>query len=111
MKVQFGLGALLACCVVLLGACGSDSGGGGSSGGGEKKISGAKVIDVKSMESPPKGTVKFCQGKDTTGIGKRWSQTSARSTRGGLQGDADRVPGVGGPAARPVHPAPAGEVR
>jgi multiple sugar transport system substrate-binding protein len=69
MKVQFGLGALLACSVVLLGACGSDSGGGGSSGGGETKISGAKVIDVKSMESPPKGTVKFCQGKDTTGIG------------------------------------------
>jgi multiple sugar transport system substrate-binding protein len=71
MKVQFGLGALLACSVVLLGACGSDSGGGGSSGGGEKKISGAKVIDVKAMDSPPKGTVKFCQGKDTTGIGKQ----------------------------------------
>jgi multiple sugar transport system substrate-binding protein len=71
MKVQFGLGALLACSVVLLGACGSDSGGGGSSGGGAKTISGAKVIDVKSMDSPPKGTVKFCQGQDTTGIGKQ----------------------------------------
>ncbi|MEA2136062.1 MAG: trehalose/maltose transport system substrate-binding protein [Solirubrobacteraceae bacterium] len=71
MKVHFGLGALVACCVVVLGACGSDSGGGGSSGGTAKKITGAKVIDAKSMVSPPKGTVKFCQGKDTTGIGKQ----------------------------------------
>ena len=70
MKVQFGLGALLACLVVLVGACGGSSGGGSSSGGGGGKITGAKVIDPKSMDSPPKGTVKYCQGKDTTGIGK-----------------------------------------
>ena len=69
MKAQFGLGALVACCVVLV-ACGG-SGGGSTSGGGEKKISGAKVIDVKSMNGPPKGTVKYCQGQDTTGIGKQ----------------------------------------
>jgi multiple sugar transport system substrate-binding protein len=72
MKVRFGLGALLACLVVLVGACGSDSSkSGGSSGGSSAKITGAKVIDVKAMTSPPKGTVKFCQGKDTTGIGKQ----------------------------------------
>jgi multiple sugar transport system substrate-binding protein len=72
--------ALLAALALLVVACGSSnnsstSGGGGggastSGGGGGTKISGAKVIDPKSMDSPPKGTVKFCQGKDTTGIGK-----------------------------------------
>jgi multiple sugar transport system substrate-binding protein len=77
MKVKFGFGAVFICCVVLA-ACGSSnnsssSGGGGggssSSGGGGTKISGAKVIDANSLNSPPKGTVKYCQGKDTTGIG------------------------------------------
>jgi multiple sugar transport system substrate-binding protein len=71
MKVHFGLGALVACLVVVLGACGSDSGSGGGGGGSAKKITGAKVIDIKAMQKPPKGTVKFCQGKDTTGIGKQ----------------------------------------
>ena len=76
MKVKFGFGAVFICCVVLA-ACGSSnssSGGGGgssssSSGGGGTKISGAKVIAANSLNSPPKGTVKYCQGKDTTGIG------------------------------------------
>jgi multiple sugar transport system substrate-binding protein len=68
MKVRFGLGALLACLIVVVAACGSDS---GSSGGGSaKKITGAKVIDIKAMTKPPKGTIKYCQGKDTTGSGK-----------------------------------------
>jgi multiple sugar transport system substrate-binding protein len=31
------------------------------------KVTGAKVIDPNSMTNPPKGTVKYCQGKDTTG--------------------------------------------
>ena len=81
MKVKFGFGAVFICCVVLA-ACGSSnsgssSGGGGgggastSSGGGGVKVEGAKVIDPKSLDNPPKGTVKFCQGKDTTGIGKQ----------------------------------------
>jgi multiple sugar transport system substrate-binding protein len=81
MKVKFGIGAVLACCVALA-ACGgsdNDSGGGGgggggastSGGGGGVKVEGAKVIDPKSLDNPPKGTVKFCQGKDTTGIGKQ----------------------------------------
>jgi multiple sugar transport system substrate-binding protein len=52
---------------------GGGGGGGGSStgGGGGTEVKGAKVIDPKSLENPPKGTVKFCQGKDTTGIGKQ----------------------------------------
>jgi multiple sugar transport system substrate-binding protein len=54
-------------------ACGggSDSGssGGGSGGNSQAKVSGAKVIDVNSMKNPPKGTIKYCQGKDTTGAG------------------------------------------
>jgi multiple sugar transport system substrate-binding protein len=60
--------ALVAVCALFVAACGSssdDSGGGASSGGTE--IKGAKVIDPKSMDNPPKGTVKYCQGKDTTG--------------------------------------------
>jgi multiple sugar transport system substrate-binding protein len=82
MKVKFGFGAVFICCVVLA-ACGSSnnsssSGGGGGGGGGAStsagggvKVEGAKVIDAKSLDNPPKGTVKFCQGKDTTGIGKQ----------------------------------------
>jgi multiple sugar transport system substrate-binding protein len=82
MKVKFGFGAVFICCVVLA-ACGSSnsgsssSGGGGGGGGastssgGGVKVEGAKVIDAKSLDNPPKGTVKFCQGKDTTGIGKQ----------------------------------------
>jgi multiple sugar transport system substrate-binding protein len=79
MKVKFGFGAVFVCCVALA-ACGSSndsssSGGGGgggastSSSGGGVKVEGAKVIDAKSLDSPPKGTIKYCQGKDTTGIG------------------------------------------
>jgi multiple sugar transport system substrate-binding protein len=82
MKVKFGLGAVFACCVVLAACGGDDNGGGGGGGGGGAstsgggggggvKVEGAKVIDPKSLENPPKGTVKFCQGKDTTGIAKQ----------------------------------------
>ncbi len=63
--------ALLAAVALFVAACGSSNKSSSSGGGGgAKKISGAKVIDPKSMDSPPKGTVKFCQGKDTTGIAK-----------------------------------------
>jgi multiple sugar transport system substrate-binding protein len=78
MKVKFGIGAVLACCVALAACGGDDNGGGGgggggastSGGGGSLEVKGAKVIDPKSMDSPPKGTVKYCQGKDTTGDAK-----------------------------------------
>jgi multiple sugar transport system substrate-binding protein len=55
---------------LVLAACGSSNsgGGGGGGGGGSTKVTGAKVIDANSLNSPPKGTVKYCQGKDTTGI-------------------------------------------
>jgi multiple sugar transport system substrate-binding protein len=60
----FGCAAFVAAC----GGGGSSSGGsGGGGGGGQQQISGAKVIDPASMKNPPKGTVKYCQGKDTTG--------------------------------------------
>src|SRR3954454_4937797 len=81
MKVKFGFGAVFVCCVALAACGGSDNGGssggggggGGSStsGGGGVKVEGAKVIDPKSLDNPPKGTVKFCQEKDTTGIAKQ----------------------------------------
>jgi trehalose/maltose transport system substrate-binding protein len=76
MKVKFGFGAVFICCVVLA-ACGSSNsgsssggGGGASTSGGGTEVKGAKVIDPKSMDNPPKGTVKYCQGKDTTGDAK-----------------------------------------
>jgi multiple sugar transport system substrate-binding protein len=64
-KLRVGLAALLAISLaVVVAACGSsDSSGGGS----EKKISGAKVIDPASLDSPPKGTIHYCTGKDTSG--------------------------------------------
>jgi trehalose/maltose transport system substrate-binding protein len=78
MKVKFGLVAMFACCVALAACGGDDNGGGGGGGGGAStsgggggiKVEGAKVIDPKSLENPPKGTVKYCQGKDTTGSAK-----------------------------------------
>jgi multiple sugar transport system substrate-binding protein len=57
----------------IVAACGSDSGGSGgggsnsntsSSGGGQTK--GAKAIDPASMKGA-KGTITYCQGKDTSG--------------------------------------------
>jgi multiple sugar transport system substrate-binding protein len=57
----------------LVAACGSDSNSGSSSGGGGSsgtkstgETKGAKVIDVKSMDGA-KGSVTYCQGKDTSG--------------------------------------------
>ena len=67
-KLRVGLAVLLAVCLaVVVAACGSDSGGGGGGGGGEKKITGAKAVDPASMDNPPKGTIHYCQGKDTNG--------------------------------------------
>jgi multiple sugar transport system substrate-binding protein len=54
-------GAFVAAC----GGGSSDNGGGGGGGGGGS-TSGAKVIDVNSMKNA-KGSVTYCQGKDTTG--------------------------------------------
>src|SRR5262245_23269164 len=74
MKVQLAIAALFVAGCVALAACGSSgggsTGGGGSSTGGGTEVKGAKVIDPASMNSPPKGTIKYCQGKDTTGAGK-----------------------------------------
>src|SRR6188472_2266375 len=66
------IAALTAASVLFVVACGSSNngGGGGTSGGGGATVKGAKVIDPNSLNNPPKGTVKFCQGQDTTGIGK-----------------------------------------
>jgi multiple sugar transport system substrate-binding protein len=67
---------LLLCCAVLgsgvfLAACGGDDGGGGggsTAAGGESTgaTKGAKVIDIKAMDSA-KGDVTICMGKDTGG--------------------------------------------
>ena len=80
MRGRFGLGAALAvsACALVVAACGGSSssssssggGGGSSSSSGGVTVTGAKVIDPSSMNSPPKGTIHYCQGKDTTGAGK-----------------------------------------
>src|SRR3954452_19115297 len=69
MRSRAGWGALAACALALSACGGGRSGGGGGSGGSSAQVKGAKDIDVKSMESTPKGTIKYCQGKDTTGAG------------------------------------------
>jgi multiple sugar transport system substrate-binding protein len=64
--------AALFAMAVTVAACGggSSSGGGGGGGGGgsssQGSISGAKVIDVNSMNNA-KGNVTYCTGKDTSG--------------------------------------------
>jgi len=74
MRVRFGWGAATAVsvCALFVAACGGDDGGGGGGGGGSTgseavKVEGAKVIDPASMNNPPKGTIHFCTGKDTSG--------------------------------------------
>ena len=60
---------------LVVAACGDDGGGGSSSGGatgGEAGATkGAKVIDLKLADGA-KGTVRYCQGKDTSGEAKDW---------------------------------------
>jgi multiple sugar transport system substrate-binding protein len=63
--------AALCALAVTVAACGggSSSGGGGGGGGGGSSsgsVSGAKVIDVNSMNNA-KGNVTYCSGKDTSG--------------------------------------------
>jgi multiple sugar transport system substrate-binding protein len=85
MRGRFGLGAAVAValCSFVVAACGSSggssgsssSGGGGASsssgGGGGNTTSGAKVIDPK-LANGAKGTVTYCQGKDTAGNAHAW---------------------------------------
>src|SRR5262245_51567970 len=64
------LGVAAAICLASAACGGSDEGDGGAStsaAGGGTTVSGAKVIDPNSMNSPPKGTITYCAGKDTTG--------------------------------------------
>src|SRR5918998_6585373 len=66
--------ALLAC-GLLVAACGDDDGGGGGGGtatsGESGTTKGAKVIDM-ALADNAKGTVRYCQGKDTSGEAKDW---------------------------------------
>ena len=77
--------ALLALALgLMVAACGSDDSGGSSSGGatGSEKGSteGAKKIDL-SLKDNAKGTVRYCQGKDTAGDAKDWVKTfNAKNT-------------------------------
>src|SRR3954447_25452288 len=83
MRGRFGLGAAIAValCSLVVAACGgSDSGGSSSSGGGGgaaaggsggDTTSGAKVLDP-NLANGAKGTVTYCQGKDTAGNAHAW---------------------------------------
>jgi hypothetical protein len=72
----------IACGGFVAGCGGDSSSGGGSSGGGSSESTGqtkgAKVIDVKSMDGA-KGTVNYCQGKDTAGSATSSSSASRPS--------------------------------
>jgi multiple sugar transport system substrate-binding protein len=72
MRIRIGL-ALATACAVAVAACGSDNGGSSSSSSatpsGSKSTgasNGAKAIDPASMNGA-KGTINYCQGKDTSG--------------------------------------------
>jgi multiple sugar transport system substrate-binding protein len=72
------LGCVALATGALVGACGGDDdgggGGGGAAAGKEGNLTeGAKVIDPKLMDNAT-GTVKYCQGKDTTGAAARWAK-------------------------------------
>src|SRR4051812_49615742 len=118
MRGRFGLSAAVAValCSLVVAACGGggDSGGGGggggggaASGGGGKTTSGAKVIDPNSANGA-KGTVTYCQGKDTAGNAHAWEGVQRQEHR--HHREAARVPGLCRRAAPAVHPASAGEV-
>jgi multiple sugar transport system substrate-binding protein len=69
--MRFGMAVLVACALGAT-ACGSSSSssGGGSSGGSSgssSSVSGAKTLQASAMDNPPKGTITYCTGKDTTG--------------------------------------------
>jgi multiple sugar transport system substrate-binding protein len=73
MRRGLGIAAVSAIALALT-ACGSSSssGSGGSSGGssgssGSASVSGAKVLAATALNNPPKGTITYCTGKDTTG--------------------------------------------
>jgi multiple sugar transport system substrate-binding protein len=73
MKERLSIAVLL-CCALAMSACGSSgssSSGSGGSGGSSStaNVSGAKVLPANALDNPPKGTITYCQGKDTTGIG------------------------------------------
>jgi multiple sugar transport system substrate-binding protein len=64
---RVGLGLAVAMCLAVA-ACGdSDDDDGGSAASDGTAVSGAKVIDPDSMNAPPKGTITYCAGKDTSG--------------------------------------------
>ena len=68
--------ALLALALgLMVAACGGDDGGGDSGGGATGSeagsTEGAKKIDL-SLKDNAKGTVRYCQGKDTAGDAKDW---------------------------------------
>jgi trehalose/maltose transport system substrate-binding protein len=78
MRGRFGLSAALAVALssLVVAACGGgDSGGGGggsaSTGGGGDTTSGAKVLDP-NVANGAKGSVTYCQGKDTAGNAHAW---------------------------------------
>ena len=72
-RLSLGTAIAVSACALVVAACGGGGGGGGGSssgggsGGGGVKVTGAKVIDPNSLNSPPKGTIHYCQGKDTNG--------------------------------------------
>jgi trehalose/maltose transport system substrate-binding protein len=71
MRRGFGI-AVLSAIALAVTACGSSSSGGSGGGGGggssaSGSVAGAKSLPASAMDNPPKGTITYCTGKDTTG--------------------------------------------
>jgi multiple sugar transport system substrate-binding protein len=64
---RVGRGLAVAMCLAVAACGGNDDGDGESAAGDGTAVSGAKVIDPDSMNSPPEGTITYCAGKDTSG--------------------------------------------
>jgi len=76
---RVGLGLAVAMCLAVAACGGDDEGDGGSAAGEGTAVSGAKVIDPASMDAPPKGTITYCAGKDTSGAqGEAIAQFNAK---------------------------------
>ena len=77
------------------------------------KVEGAKVIDARvAGQARPRARSSTARARTRPAPQRRVVKDfNAKFGAQGYKADADRVPGVGRPAAHPVHPAPAGQVR
>ena len=67
MRRGLGIAVVSTIALAVTGCGSSGSSSSSSSGGGGASVSGAKTLAASAMDNPPKGTITYCTGKDTTG--------------------------------------------